>query len=54
MCIRDSPKAALIRMNQEFPKVPEKIKDRSVEIAGDIGEALAQMRSCLLYTSRCV
>lgn len=38
------PKAALIRMNQEFPKVPEKIKDRSVEIAGDMGEALAQMR----------
>lgn len=38
------PKAALIRMNQEFPKVPEKIKDRSVEIAEDIGEALAQMR----------
>ena len=38
------PKAALIRMNQEFPKVPERIKDRSVEIAGDMGEALSQMR----------
>ncbi len=38
------PDVVLIRMNQEFPGVPQKIKDKSVEIGGDIGEALAKMR----------
>lgn len=41
------PDAVLIRMNQEFPGVPEKIKNKSVEIGGDIGAALSKMRRML-------
>lgn len=34
----------LIRINGEFPAVPDKIKDKSIEITGDIGEVLEKMR----------
>ena len=37
------PNAHLIRMNMEYPSVPDKIKDKSIEIGGDLGLALEKM-----------
>ena len=37
------PKAKLIRMNRDYPSVPEKIRDKAIPIGGDIGRALHRM-----------
>lgn len=34
------PNASLIRMNRDYPTVPEKIRSNSIELGGDIGENL--------------
>lgn len=34
------PQATLVRFNRDHPLVPDKIKDKSIEIGGEIGEAL--------------
>ena len=39
------PEAALIRMNRDYPSVAEKIRARSVELGGDVGENLAALRA---------
>lgn len=37
------PKGKLIRMNRDYPSVPEKIRDKAIPIGGDIGRALHRM-----------
>ena len=38
------PRASLIRMNRDYPSVPEKIRSRSVELGGDMALHLHRMR----------
>lgn len=38
------PNAALIRVNRDYPSVPEKIRGKSVELGGDIAENLRRLK----------
>lgn len=42
------PDAMLIRMNRDFPCVPDKIRDKSIEIGGDMGEAIEKIKNILI------
>lgn len=39
------PNATLIRFNRDYPIIPEKIRDKGIEIGGDMGEALEKIKT---------